>query len=426
MSNEKFTVAILGVGARGGNVYGTIINGRADDFTVTAICDVSEERLSLYGDKFSVKEENRFLSEDEFFAKRRADSLIIATPDRHHARQAEIALRLGYTVLLEKPVAASKNELLALEKAQNETGGRLLICHVLRYSPIFIKMLELARSGEIGKLVTIAAEEPVSFWHHTHSFVRGKARGGKVSASMLLAKCCHDLDLICALAGGRPLTVSSMGSLSYFKAENAPLGAASRCADCKHASSCAYSAQKIYVDGWKNAGKPENSWPTNSLATSPITEEKLLCAIREGDFGRCVFYCDNDTVDNQFLIAEFENGVRATLSMTAFNPAGGRRYVIGGTNGQIELLGDILKVTKFGEEPITYSASELKESTLGKGAAHRDNHGGGDDGLINSLYATLSGSTAEPTLLEYSLDGYKLGLAAEESRLSGGKLVNIE
>lgn len=439
MNNKKFTVAILGVGARGGNIYGNIISSQDERFKINAICDIRQDRLDLYGDAFGVPKESRFLSEDAFFEARRADALIIATYDRYHARQAERALRLGYTVLLEKPIATSIDELSSLEKAQKETGGRLIICHVLRYAPVFIKMLDLVRSGEIGRLVTISAEEPVSYWHQAHSFVRGNARGGEISASMLLAKCCHDLDLICAFAAKRPTRVSSFGSLTYFKPENAPGGAASRCTDCRYIESCPYSAKKIYIDGWHKAGYPENTWPTNALADRPITEEKLYMAIREGNFGRCVFASDNDAVDNQFVIAEFEGGIRASLSMTAFNPKGGRRYLLGGTHGQIELSGDTLTVTKFGEMPITYTAEELKKALCGgtDEAAEcisikpakpkpRDDHGGGDAGLISSLYATLSGSTCEPTLLEYSLDGYKLALAAEKSRASGGALVNLE
>ena len=416
MMGETFSVAILGVGARGGNTYGRMMYSMPDKFKIVSLCDKRADRLEIYGELFGVPECERFKSEESFFEARRADALIISTYDKDHARQAVRAMELGYTVLLEKPAACTEEELCALIEAQKKYEGRVMLCHVLRYAPIFKKLIELCGSGAVGDVRTVAAEEPVSFWHMAHSFVRGNARGGEASAGMLLAKCCHDLDIISAIAG-EASSVSSIGGVDHFKAECAPEGAAKRCTDCKYIDSCPYSAKRIYIDDWHKDGEPENSWPTSALATAPITEEKLYAAIREGQFGRCVYYSDNDAVDNQFLQASFKSGIRATLSMTGFNAIGGRRYLIGGTTGSLELIGDRLTLSRFGEAPEVIEVAELTSAASA--------HGGGDLAMIEALYLLLLSGDVPESALEISVNGYRLGMAAEHSRELGGERVAV-
>ena len=79
MGGKLFKIAILGVGARGGDVYGRIMAAHPEKFKICALCDLKEERLSVYGEEFSVSRENRFTDENEFFKEKRADALIIAT-----------------------------------------------------------------------------------------------------------------------------------------------------------------------------------------------------------------------------------------------------------------------------------------------------------------------------------------------------------
>ena len=418
-ANERgtvFTVAILGVGSRGGNAYGRDMHQRKDCFKIVALCDTSEKRLSIYGDEFGVAKENRFSSEEHFFKEKRADVLVIATPDKFHAQETIQALKLGYDVLLEKPAATTEEECGRLIEAQKESGKCVLLCHVLRYSAAYIKVKEILESGRIGNLVSLLAEEPVNYWHQAHSFVRGKGASSVYSAPMLLGKCSHDLDLICYYVGTPCTRVSSIGGLSFFKEENAPELSTDRCVECPHINRCPYSAKRIYIDGWKSAGMPENSWPTNFLAPTPITEEKLRAAIEQGPFGRCVFRCDNDAVDHQLVQMEFEGGVTACLTMNGFNSAAGRRYLLSGTYGTIELTDKTLTVREFGCEPEVLSVPELN----GDGE-----HGGGDIALINELYSVLCAGSAGRTSIENSAEGYRVGMAAERSRLSGGELIKL-
>ena len=225
MSNKILTVSILGVGARGGEAYGRYIHENADKFNVTHLCDIVEERLEKYALAFDVKKENCFLSEDEFFAEKRSDVLLICTMDRQHVDMAEKALDLGYDILLEKPVSDNTDELRSLVRKANETGRVIMVCHVLRYTVMINKLKEIIDNGGIGKLVSIDQMENVGSWHQAHSFVRGNWRNSVETSPMILQKCCHDMDLLQYFAGAKCHSLSSMGSLFHFKKENQPAGA---------------------------------------------------------------------------------------------------------------------------------------------------------------------------------------------------------
>lgn len=414
-----YTVAILGVGARGADAYGNLINERKDKYKIVALCDLRKERLDRFGKLYGVSSENLFTDEDVFFQNKRADILLIATQDCDHFRHCIKAFKTGYDVLMEKPVTWKKSECEQLLKAQKKYGRKALVCHVLRYAPAFKKAAEILNSGKIGKLVAIDATERVGYWHQAHSYVRGNWRNTDKAAPMILAKCCHDLDLLQYYAGSRCKSISSVGDLTYFKKENAPTHSAARCIDCAVAKDCPYNAYNIYIKMWKEEGSPADFWPYSVIAPAPLTEEKLFDAIKTGPYGRCVFACDNNVVDHQLTVITFENGVKATLTMTGFTCLGGRRYVFHGTLGELILdeTTDEITLMPYGKDVEKFNIKVLSEGGYG--------HGGGDSGLIDALGDMMSGNAPQTTSLETSIESHIMGICAEESRKKNGKLVFI-
>ena len=319
MKEKIYTVAIIGVGARG-SVYGRFIAQREKWFRIVALCDFRQDKLENFGREFQVSDKSLYADETEFFKEKRADVLVIATQDKDHIRHCLKAFELGYDVLLEKPITDDIEECNQLLSAQKKYGNKALVCHVLRYAPAFLKVSELLKNGEIGRLVNIEALERVGYWHQAHSYVRGNWRKREDSTPMIMAKCCHDLDLIQHFVGSRCKTVSSIGGLTHFRPENAPEGATQRCVDCPHKDTCTYSAKKIYIDYWKQKGCPAFSWPWSKVSLeNPNTEENLMEGIKNTVFGECVFKCgiedDPHVVDHQMVQMEFENGVIANLKM---------------------------------------------------------------------------------------------------------------
>lgn len=417
---KRISVAILGIGGRGGDAYGNIINDKKEEFQIVALCDLKKERLKRFAAMFNVEDNALFTDEDEFFKQRRADALIIATQDNDHVRHLLKAMPLSYDILVEKPLTASPEETKTILEAQRKYGNKVLVCHVLRYAPAFVKVGEMLRKGDIGKLILIDALERVCFWHQAHSYVRGNWRNTEVAMPMILAKCCHDLDLIQYYADSKCKSVSSIGDLAYFKRENAPENSGERCLTCKAAETCPYNAKSIYINWW-NVNKPEDVWPFNIVADAPVTEEKLYKALENGPYGKCVYKCDNDVVDHQIVSMTFENGVKATLTMTGFTAGGGRRIVFHGSLGEIVLDEEENKITlaKYGKKKEEIDIGTLTRGDKGYG------HGGGDARLIEAFYKTVSGEAQAETSLDKSIESHLIGICAEKSRLMNGKLIYI-
>lgn len=417
-----YTVAIIGVGARGANAYGWQLHEQKDRFKIVALCDLLPERLEMFGDKFEVPEKSRYLDENEFFKEKRADLLLVATQDKDHVGHCLKGFELGYDIMTEKPLTDKREECEILLEAQRKAGTKALVCHVLRYAPAFLKAAEIIDSGAIGKLVAIDALERVGFWHQAHSYVRGNWRNTEIAAPMILAKCCHDLDLLQYYAKSKCACISSMGDLVHFKPENKPEGAAERCVDCKYYESCPYSGKNIYIDDWKRLNCPEDVWPYNVLTTPPITEEKMYEALRTGPYGRCVYCCDNNVVDHQLTTMTFENGVKATLTMTAFTSGSGRRLYFHGTMGELVLEEEehrlvLKRYQQFNRPAEVIDINVLSDSGYG--------HGGGDIFIIRKLYEMLEGNVTAATSFEASIESHLMGICAEESRLAGGQLVYV-
>lgn len=417
MTKKVYKIAIIGAGIRGANVYGEIIKSMPEMFEITAVCDRDQARLNSAGKRFKIEKESLFCDEEHFFEERRADVLIIATQDAEHFRQCKKAFELGYDVLLEKPISDKKNECEQLLEIQKKHKNKVMVCHVLRYSVGYQKAFELISKGKIGKLVALDWIEYVGYLRQAHSYVRGNWRNSEFSAPMILAKSCHDLDLIQHFVGSRCNTVSSVGDLSFFKPECAPPGAAKRCTECEHIDKCPYSAKRIYIDRWYEAGCPDDIVPYNVIAHPPATEDKLKAAIKDGPYGRCVFYCDNNVVDHQMVQMVFENGVKASFTMMAFSSDDGRKVSFFGTLGEIKLDEKSLILRRFGEKEEKISLSSLVSPCC--------SHAGGDVSMIKALYDLLEGKKCESTSLEESMESHFIGIAAEKSRLSGGKAIKV-
>ena len=417
---KTYSVAIIGCGGRG-YTYASLIM-KKDEFNITAICDINPEQLEKINKITNLSTDAMFDSEQEFFEKKRADILIIATTDSHHVRQCILAMELGYDVLLEKPISDSKEDIEKLLSVQERTGKTVVVCHVMRYAGGIVKIDELLQQGVIGKLIAIDHSERVAFWHQAQAYVRLQKLNPDTYPT-ILAKCCHDLDLIQHFAGAGCKSVSSVGNLSFFRRENAPEGSADRCLDCKFVDTCTYSAKKIYVDGWKKRGCPAFSWPYNKVTLkNPTTEEDLYQGLKTKVQGECAFKCgvesDPHVVDHQMVQMQFENGVIANLSMV-FSARPGRLISFYGTEGEI-VMDEVLNTLTI--KPYGKDIEVMNLSSLAFGGW---SHGGGDVGLINDLYNILTGAKKDYTSLKESVESHLIGICAEESRLDGGKVVKV-
>ena len=415
------TLAVAGAGNRGGDVYAAYALRHPDQVRVVAVAEPDPDRRRRLAAAHGIPDHRCFEDWRALLLEPRlADGVVIATPDGMHVEPALAALMRGYDVLLEKPIAAEPREILRLQSAARDAEGTVTVAHVLRYAPFFQKIKELLDQGAVGRLVLMEHQENIGYWHFAHSYVRGNWRQSAVGP-MILAKACHDLDLLRWFAGAPCAEVASFGELVHFRPENAPPGAPDRCTDgCPAAGRCPFDAVAMYVDGMDG----RSGWPV-SVVTPELDREARLEALRRGPYGRCVYRCDNDVVDHQAAILRFANRVVASLTVTAFTTANTRTLRILGTAG--ELKGHLDR----GEIHVRAFRPGVAETPAGDGGWEEirvpvaSGHGGGDQGLMRDFVRRLrlrrqGLRPGEPlTSLRETVESHLMTLAAERSRLEG-------
>lgn len=402
----KLTFLLLGAGSRG-TMFAKILAEEFGAGTLVAVAEPNPISRAKIAEMHGIPAELQFETwEQALVLPKMADVVVNTTMDRHHIGSAVAAFELGYHMLLEKPMASSLADCITIAEAGAKAGTIASVCHSLRYNDVYSAVREILKSGRIGEIVSVDQLEAVEHIHQSHSFVRGNWGNEARSAFMLLAKSCHDIDILFDLVNDECARVNSFGSLSFFRKENAPAGAPVRCLDgCPAEPSCPYHAMKVY-------GTPGKGWGQSVGLT--MTGDALVDALQNGPYGKCVFQTDNDVVDHQVVSMEFRRGQTVTFTMTAFTPFGGRRIRIHGTKGYLEAATEtrLVEVHEFWGEK-KHEVIEIPEREGG--------HGGADPLVIRTLIEAIE--TDNPGLvttnLQNSLMSHKIVFASERSRREG-------
>lgn len=407
---EPVRIVIIGAGGRGSG-YATYAAQHPDRARIVGVAEPRDFYRERMVEEYAIPGEHVFTDWRQAAEQERfADAVIIATQDAMHVAPAVAFAGKGYHMLLEKPMAPDEEGCRQIHAAVTRAGVVSAVCHVMRYTAYTQKLKSLIESGLIGDVVSIQHLEPVGYWHQAHSFVRGNWRNEAESSCMLLAKSCHDLDWLRYIAGAPCEKVSSFGSLKHFRREEKPAaaGKASRCLECAHDPQCPYSARKIYLG---RLAQGHTGWPVDVL-TPDVTVEGITQALRSGPYGRCVYECDNDVVDNQVVNMEFAGGRTAVFTMTAFNQAAHRKTRIFGTLG--ELYGDGSRLEHF--DFLTDRIEEI--DTSAPDGSILGGHGGGDYGLMHSFVEAVATGDQGKVLSgpDESLETHRMVFAAERAR----------
>lgn len=407
---KQVKAIVIGAGQRG-NAYSEYAVKNPGDIVFVGVAEPHEIRREAFAKKFGVDKADCLHTWEDVFAREKwADAVLICTPDRLHYGPAMAAIEQGYDVLLEKPAAPTPRECTDIADAAEKKGVKVVVCHVMRYSPFALRIKEVIDSGEIGKIRSIIHNENVGHVHMSHSFVRGNWSNKEQSAPMILAKSCHDMDLLQWFIGKKCKSLSSYGSLSYFNKANCPKEAPPRCTDgCT--VDCPYDCRKLYLNS-------KNEW-FRSVAAGHFnaSDSEVEEVLKTGPYGRCVFQCDNNVVDNQVVCMSFEDDITVNFSMSSFTPDTSRSIKILGTKGQIKAHTSqkTALVTNF------YTGKEFEIDTTAVGG-----HGGGDSGIMTSFIDFLRGrEVPDISEVRVSAENHMLCFAAEESRLAGGARIEL-
>jgi predicted dehydrogenase len=402
-TTKSITAITLGAGDRG-NIYGNYAIAYPDQLNIVGVAEPMNIRNERYAAVHNIKDKYRFDTwEDVFKRPKFADAIIITTPDVLHYGPCMKALEMGYDVLLEKPIAPTEKECKDILQLAQKTNRIVAVCHVLRYAPYFQKLHSLIQEGAIGKLISLQHFEPIQHVHMSHSYVRGNWHDSKATTPIILAKSCHDLDIMRWLVDSPCEQINAFGDLTWFKMENAPDGSTERCIDgCAVEKQCPYSAKRIYYD--------KQTWLHHfDLPENPDSHpEAIMEYLRTSNYGRCVYRMENDQPDHYAMNLKFKNGVTATFNMEAFTSYHGRRTRVMGSMGDI--VGDM--------ESFTYT--DFRTGKQQRWSHSSDSHGGGDWRLVSDFLAAVD--SRDPNMLtstiDASVESHLMGFEAEKSRLN--------
>jgi predicted dehydrogenase len=402
-TTKTITAITLGAGDRG-NIYGNYALAYPDQLDIVGVAEPMNIRNERYAAAHNIKDKYRFDTwEDVFERPKFADAIIITTPDVLHYGPCMKALEMGYDVLLEKPIAPTEKECKDILQLAQKTNRIVAVCHVLRYAPYFQKLHSLIQDGAIGKLVSLQHFEPIQHVHMSHSYVRGNWHDSKATTPIILAKSCHDLDIMRWLVDSPCEQINAFGDLTWFKMENAPEGSTERCIDgCAVEKQCPYSAKRIYYD--------KQTWLHHfDLPENPdLHPEAIMEYLRTSNYGRCVYRMENDQPDHYTMNLKFKNGVTASFNMEAFTSYHGRRTRVMGSMGDI--VGDM--------ESFTYT--DFRTGKQQRWSHSSNSHGGGDWRLVSDFLAAVD--SRDPNMLtstiDASVESHLMGFEAEKSRLN--------
>lgn len=410
---------LIGAGQRGHDAFGGFALRHPNELRFVAVCDPIEGKRRRFAEAHGIPSERQFASHADMLARPAMAPLCVnATMDRDHLATATMAMEAGYHLILEKPMAPSPGECIALAESARRLGRIMQIVHPLRYTSLYRLAKELLDGGAIGRVISISMAENVGYWHFAHSYVRGNWRRADESGPMILTKCCHDMDIAAWLAGAPVRRVASSGSLSWFRAENKPAGAPARCLDgCPAEKTCPWFAPALYLGQMIE-------WPVSVISVDTSHEARRQ-ALLTGPYGRCVFDCDNDVVDHQVVAAEFENGVTLDFAVRATTNDCYRSLRILGGEGELNahFEKNVISITRFG--PCT---GEPRRDEIHRPALVDGGHGGGDTGVIrNALRLLRDGDMAAMNAsLDIAVEGHLLAFAAEHARQTGRSISMAE
>ncbi len=452
--SQPLTAVLIGAGDRGYAAYGPYALAHPDEIRFIAVAEPRDARRARFAQTHAIPPERQFRTWEDLLGRGQiADVALVCTLDRRHVAPTVAALEAGYDVLLEKPMATTLADCVRLVQTAERTGRLLQICHVLRYTAFFSTLHDIVASGRLGDIVTVEHRENVAYWHMGHSFVRGNWRDSRIESPMILAKCCHDLDILYWNLGPC-VRLNSFGSLIHFRAENAPPGAPERCTEgCPVADECPWYAPRLYLEliplmhiarrsssAFERLGATlaldhpalvsavrrltpaldvaldYRDWPI-SVISEDASPEARRRALETGPYGRCVYRCDNDVVDHQIVNMEFESGASVVLVMHGHSQEEARTTRYDGTRAS--LRGKFAYGLNDSIEIHDHLTGRVERRIPRSPKGGTSGHGGGDAGVMAAFVRAVHDPSTALTTARESLESHLMAFAAEEARVNG-------
>ena len=328
---KPLEIVVAGAGSRGTYAYASYALRHPDEVRIVGVAEPDPIRRGRFAETHDLDDAQCFVTwEDLMAAGQLGDAAIITNPgpDARKTGRGGDAGRLRCAAGKAHGASPSRS-VCGWCRHPRRTGRILQICHVLRYALFGAKLHEIVQLGACwatSSRSNTAKTSPTGTWPTVSCAATGATRA--LSSPMILAKCCHDLDILVWNLNSPVKRLSSVGSLIHYRPESVGPEIPGRCVDnCPIEPACPFSAIAIYLDYQRTfpgraqdmaaAGLDPSApdvWPFNVI-TPDLTLAGRLKAIQEGPYGRCVYRCDNDVVDHQSVLLELESGASINMIM---------------------------------------------------------------------------------------------------------------
>ncbi len=144
--------AVVGLGRIGWSFHIPKILAHGEQFALTAVVDVSQERLEEARNTYGV---NGYTDIGEMIRSEQLDLVVIASPTHLHKLHACTAMEMGVDVFLDKPMADTYEAALEIAQCARDTGRKLMIYQPHRVFSEPNQLKAIIASGKIGRLTTI-------------------------------------------------------------------------------------------------------------------------------------------------------------------------------------------------------------------------------------------------------------------------------
>jgi predicted dehydrogenase len=403
-------IGIIGTGSRGITCLGCQIaeQCRELDLTITALCNRSEGRMGVALRQLNGRAASQSVSfspalyTDPLALIRddNVDLILITTPTAAHREAAIPALRSGRKVYLDKPIAHTVEDAVAICRTEQETGNPMLMGFTRRYEEPWRQLHQLVTDGTIGDVKTMLMRGVLPYTHYFQTWHRSRAHSG----GALNDKGSHYTDVFNWFAGSRAVQVNAFGGRNVFHPKpDAP----QFCADCEDGS-CPYRV-------WVN--RPETQDQARGAVDATFADETDPMKRKDN----CVFKAGADIFDHASIHYQYANGVVATLFYTIYGPRSEdeETFEVVGTKGRLiltRLRGSIDLVTDYGEQ--------RHETIVCKAEAFETSHFGADRRLVQDLAAFARGTV--PVVSGWQgMEATRMILAAMQSIDQGGVTIQL-
>ncbi len=191
---KNVNVAVIGIGNIGSAHANCIYGGEIKGLTLKAVCDVNEEKLKNFSEKYSGIE--AYTDYKALIASKTVDAVIVSVPHPLHSKIAKFALNSGLHVLVEKPIDIKVSSAKELIKTAKKADKVFAIMFNQRTNPLFIKAKKIMESGELGELKRTVWE--VTNWYRTQYYYDSgdwRATWAGEGGGVLLNQAPHNLDI---------------------------------------------------------------------------------------------------------------------------------------------------------------------------------------------------------------------------------------